>query len=241
MRRLLSTRLPARFAGPRAEDALRAARRIVASGRLVSLEHRAAAADDDAGELTALIALVHAAGLGPSCDLLVDVDRLGVPAARDVVETASAAGLGVVLSGRPAQVGPLAGEPGVMFRVPTDEPGAEERSRALAGRPVRLAAGAGMPARLAFVRCLNVLMAAAGRLAVETADRRLIAIAGERAAWYGRAQDSWEHVLPCGVHEQEQRRLAAAGYRVRVALESGAGNAPTAALGRLLGGGTWAR
>ena len=241
VRRLLGGLLPPRFAGTGADDALRAARRTVASGRLVSLEHRAAVAADDASELTRLIGLVDDAGLGPSCDLLVEVSRLGVPHARAVAAAAAAAGLGVVLAGRPAQVGPLAGEPSVAFLVPAGEPGAEERCRALADRRVRLVSGRGMPAGLAFVRCLNVLMAGDGNPAVATTDERLIAITGERAAWYGRTPDSFEHVLPCGVREEEQQRLVAAGYRVRVSVPSGAGNAPTAARGRLLGGGTWAR
>ncbi len=241
VRRLLGARPSDRYAGPRVEDALRAARRIVASGRLVSLEHRASAPDGDAGELTELIRLVSSADLGPSCDVLLAVDRLGVAAARGIVATASSAGLGVVLAGRPAQVGPLSGEPGVAFRLPAAEPGAEERCRMLADRRVRLVGGGGAAADLAFVRCLNVLMAGTGEPAVETADRRLIAIADERAAWYGRPSSSWEHVVPAGVREDLQQRLVAGGHRVRVASASGRGNAPTAALGRLLGGGTWAR
>lgn len=241
VRRLLGARPSPRYAGRTVEDALRAARHLVASGRLVSFRHRAATPDGDAAELAGLIGLVRTAGLAPSCDLLVAVDRLGVRSAGAIVAAARAAGLGVVLDGRPAQVGPLAGEPGVTFRVAAGEAGAEERCRALADRPVRLVAGGVTAADLAFVRCLNVLMAGAGRPSVETADRRLIAIADERAAWFGRGRESWEHVLPAGVREDEQRRLVAAGYRVRAGLESGAGNAPTAAWGRLLGGRTWAR
>ena len=80
-----------------------------------------------------------------------------------------------------------------------------------------------------FVRCLNVLMAAAGRPAVATADLRLIAIAGERAAWNGRSPDSWEYVMPYGVRTAEQRRLAAAGLAVRVTVPSGRGAVPATA------------
>lgn len=241
LRRLLGGHLPPRFAGTATQDALRAARRTVASGRLVSMEHRAAGAEEDVAELAELIGLVDGAGLGPSCVLLVEVDRLGVGRAQRVVATATAAGIDVVLRGRPAQVGPLAGDPSAIVVIPSGQPGAEGRCRALADRRVRLVCGRGMPAELAFVRCVNVLMAGAGEPAVATSDRRLIAIAGERAAWYGRTPDSWEHVLPCGVHEDEQQRLVAAGYRVRVSVPSGAGHTPTAAVSRLLGGGTWAR
>jgi proline dehydrogenase len=66
------------------------------------------------------------------------------------------------------------------------------------------------------VRCLNVLMADDGRTEIAASDRRLIAIAGERAAWNGRTPDSWELVMPYGVLIHEQRRLVAAGDTVRV-------------------------
>jgi proline dehydrogenase len=236
VRRLLDARRPARFAGPGIDDALRAARRSVASGRLVSLEHRAGRPDDDEAELRQLADRVHESGLAPSCELLVQVDRLGVRGASAVTAAARAAGVRVVLSGRPAQVGPLAGDPDVAVLVPADEPGAEERCRALVAGRVRIASGHGVPADLAFVRCLNVLMTGGAYVAVGTGDPRLVAIAGERAAWNGRAAASWEYVLPCGVREEEQQRLVAGGYRVRVSLPSGTGNAPLAAGRRRLGG-----
>jgi proline dehydrogenase len=47
-------------------------------------------------------------------------------------------------------------------------------------------------------------------------DPRLIAIAGERAAWNGRTSDSWELVMPYGVLIHERQRLVAAGDTVRV-------------------------
>ncbi|MBJ7453555.1 MAG: proline dehydrogenase, partial [Blastococcus sp.] len=80
-------------------------------------------------------------------------------------------------------------------------------------------------------RCVDVLMAGDGRPAVATTDPRLIAITGERAAWHGRAPDSWEHVMPWRVRTAEQQRLAAAGTTVRVAVVSGPG-----AVGALVGG-----
>jgi proline dehydrogenase len=241
MRRLLGARLPARYAGPGIDDALRAARRTVGSGRLVSLEHRAGHPDDDEAELRRLVERVRESGLAPSCELLVPVDRLGVGGAGSVAAAARAAGVGVVLTGRPAQVGPLGGDPDVAVLVPSDEPGAEERCRALLPGRVRVVSGRGAAADLAFVRCLNVLMTGGGYVAVGTADPRLMEIAGERAAWNGRAADSWEYVLPRGVREDEQQRLVAGGYRVRVSLPSGAGNAPLAAGRRRLGGRAWAR
>ena len=99
---------------------------------------------------------------------------------------------------------------------------------------MRLAEGRGSAAELAFVRCLKVLMAADGRPGIAASDRRLIAIAGERAAWNGRTPDSWEYVMPYGVLTDEQHRLVAGGYTVRVVVPSGAGAA--ALVARRLGG-----
>jgi proline dehydrogenase len=99
---------------------------------------------------------------------------------------------------------------------------------------VRLTEGRGSAADLAFVRCLNVLMAADGHPQIAASDKRLIAIAGERAAWNGRTADSWEHVMPYGVLTDEQHQLVAGGYVVRVAVPSGSGAA--AVLARHLGG-----
>jgi proline dehydrogenase len=124
----------------------------------------------------------------------------------------------------------LADHPGARVVVRSGEPSAEARCRALAGRRVRLRAGSRAASRLAFVRCVDVLMAGDGRPAVATADPRLIAITGERAAWHGRAPDSWEHVMPWRVRTAEQQRLAAAGTTVRVAVVSGPG-----AVGALVG------
>jgi proline dehydrogenase len=99
---------------------------------------------------------------------------------------------------------------------------------------VRLAEGRGAAADLAFVRCLNVLMAGDGHPEIAASDRRLIAIAGERSAWNGRSPDTWEYVMPFRVLTDEQHRLVAGGYTVRVAVPSGAGAA--ALVVRRLGG-----
>ena len=73
------------------------------------------------------------------------------------------------------------------------------------------------------MRCLNVLMAEEGRPGIAASDPRLIAIAGERAAWNGRTPDSWELVMPYGVLTHEQERLVAAGNTVRVTVIQVAG------------------
>jgi proline dehydrogenase len=222
--RLLSRSVAARFvAGPAVEDALRVAGALVASGRRVAFEHTAADPGDDATELARLIGRVDAAGLAADCELTLRVDRLGAGAVRTLAAAAGAAGLGTALAGPADDVSPLAAELDRAVVVPAREPGAEDRCRALAGGRVRLVDGRGAAADLAFVRCLNVLMAGSGRPAVATTDPRLIAITGERAAWNERTPDSWEHVMPSGVRTDEQQRLVAAGHRVRVTVPSGAG------------------
>jgi len=69
---------------------------------------------------------------------------------------------------------------------------------------------------LSYVRCLNVLMAGKGRPMIATHDPRLIAIAGERAARYGRMPESWEYQMLYGVRPAEQKRLTELGHTVRV-------------------------
>jgi proline dehydrogenase len=217
----------ARFvAGPRVDDALRVAGELVQAGRRVALDHLPSRSADAADELEALAVRLAGAGLAAQCELTVPVDRLGADDARRAARAAAEHGLGVCLTGPLGPVDALAAElPGVRTAVPCGEPGAEDRCRALAGRDVRLVAGRGTAADLALVRCVNVLMPAAGSLAVAAADPRLVAVVGERAAWYDRPPGSWEHVMPYGVRTGEQQRLVAAGACVRVAVPSGPGAA----------------
>ncbi len=151
------------------------------------------------------------------------VDRLRA----DEVVALADVGPVLALSGPSSAVAPLLPRlPAARIVVPAAEPGAEERCRDVAERRVRLTAGRGARADLAFVRCLNVLMAGGGHPAVATADPRLVAIAGERAAWNDRTPESWEHVMPYGVRVHDRRRLLAAGYRVRVVVAAGRGGRP---------------
>lgn len=219
--RLLTGRL---VAGPRAEDGLRVAAGLAAAGHAVALEHRPGAGEDPTAELAALVARLLDAGPPGDYELTVRADR---PAeARVLAADAVDAGFGVALEGPAGAVDPLlSGLPGARAVVATGEPDAEARCRALAGGRVRLRAGRGVAAQLAFARCLDVLMAGAGSPAIATSEPRLIAITGERAAWHGRTSDSWEHVMPWGIRTSERQRLAAAGTTVRVAVTSGAGAA----------------
>ena len=234
--RLIGRTLPGRpVTGLRVDDALRAAAEAVASGRLVSLEHVAGRGQDAAAEVEELVERVHAADLAAACDVTLPVDRLGADGVRALATVAQRCGVGVVLAGAPDAVDALAAQlPEAGVVVPAGEPGAEDRCRALAAGRVRLTSSRGTAADLAFVRCLNVLMAAPGRPGVASADPRLIAIAAERAAWNDRSPESWEYVMPCGVRTEEQQRLVAAGATVRAAVLSGRG-APAALLRRLAG------
>jgi proline dehydrogenase len=68
----------------------------------------------------------------------------------------------------------------------------------------------------AYVRCLNILMSGEGYPMVATHDPRLVAIADDRARWFDRAADEFEFQLLYGVRPEEQARLVANGYTVRV-------------------------
>jgi proline dehydrogenase len=218
-------------AGSRAEDAVRVASELSGAGFRVALEHRRGRSDDEVGEFEALVGRLRTTGVADACELTLPVGRLGPDAVREL----GTAGLAVVLDGVARDVDALAaGIPGAGVVVDAGQPDAEPRCRAHAGGRVRLTAARGATAALAFVRCLNVLMAAGGHPGIATTDHRLIAIAGERAAWNGRTPDSWEHVMPYGVRTAEQRRLAAAGLTVRVAVPWGTG-APVAAARALVG------
>jgi len=74
---------------------------------------------------------------------------------------------------------------------------------------------------LAYVRCLKVLMSGEGYPMIATHDPRLIEIALDLAARYGRGRDDFEFQMLHGVRPAEQRRLVAAGHRVRVYLPYG--------------------
>ncbi|SOD94312.1 hypothetical protein [Blastococcus haudaquaticus] len=181
-------------------DPVELAREVVAAGCLVALE------TGDAG----LVGRIRDAGLGSATELTVGTDASPALAA-----LATEAGLSVALAG-PATAVDAVDLPDAAVVVPAEAGDAEDRCRALAGRRVRLQPGRGRGATLAFVRCLNVLMAGDGHPGIEVPDPRLIAIAGERAAWNGRPSDSWELVMPYGELVLERRRLVAAGSVVRV-------------------------
>ncbi len=74
---------------------------------------------------------------------------------------------------------------------------------------------------LAYVRCLEVLMAGHGYPMVASHDPRLVAIAATLAERHGRGRDDYEFQMLYGIRPDAQRRLADDGYRVRVYLPYG--------------------
>ena len=232
--RAVGRALTGRFvAGAGTDDAVRAAAHLVAGGFRVALEH--APGPDPVGELEELAGRAHAAGLSAACELTLPVDRLGTSGARAVAATAAASGLAVAIAGPLGAARSAArGVRGGVVVVPAWHPDAEVACRDLARGRVRLTAGRGATADLAFVRCLNVLMAGDGHPAVAARTPRLVAITGERAAWNDRPPDSWEYVMSYGIRTHLQQQLLAGGARVRVALPSGPGAAT--ALARHLAG-----
>jgi proline dehydrogenase len=104
----------------------------------------------------------------------------------------------------------------------------EDDAKALAvtGSRVRLVKGAYRePAEVAhqkkkdvdaaYARCLEILMSGPGYPMVGSHDPALIQLAHELAAQNSRAADTWEVQMLYGIRPDEQRRLAAAGTRVR--------------------------
>jgi proline dehydrogenase len=67
----------------------------------------------------------------------------------------------------------------------------------------------------AYARCLGVLMRGPGYPMVGSHDPRIIGLAQRLARHTGRSPDSWEVQMLYGIRTAEQRRLAAAGVRVR--------------------------
>jgi proline dehydrogenase len=109
----------------------------------------------------------------------------------------------------------------------------DARALATAGSRVRLVKGAYRePPSAAFqdrrsvdasyARCLGVLMRGAGYPMVGSHDPAMVDLAQRLAAEYGRAAGSWEVQMLYGIRPDEQRRLAAAGVRVRAYVPYGA-------------------
>ncbi|TYP81278.1 proline dehydrogenase family protein [Blastococcus xanthinilyticus] len=73
----------------------------------------------------------------------------------------------------------------------------------------------------AYARCLEILMSGPGYPMVGSHDPAMVQRAHELAAQHSRAADSWEVQMLYGIRTDEQRRLAAAGTRVRAYIPYG--------------------
>jgi proline dehydrogenase len=116
----------------------------------------------------------------------------------------------------------------MLFRTEDDA-----KALAVSGSRVRLVKGAydepadvafqrGKDVDAAYLRCLEILMAGPGYPMIGSHDPAIIARAHELAAQHSRAADSWEVQMLYGIRPEEQRRLAAAGTRVRAYVPYGA-------------------
>jgi proline dehydrogenase len=171
-------------------------------------------------------------------------DDLALELVRPVVEAATAIGttvtldmedhrtvdstLAVLAELRKEHPGTGAVLQAMLFRTEDDA-----KALALTGSRVRLVKGAyNEPATVAhqkkkdvdaaYARCLEILMAGPGYPMVGSHDPALIARAHELAAQHSRDADSWEVQMLYGIRPDEQRRLAAAGTRVRAYVPYGA-------------------
>jgi proline dehydrogenase len=168
---------------------------------------------------------------------LPDGEELALELVRPVVEAATAIGTTVTLDMEDhrtvdATLGTLAElrkeHPGtgavlqaMLFRTEADA-----KDLAVSGSRVRLVKGAyNEPVSVAhqkkkdvdaaYARCLEILMAGPGYPMVGSHDPAMVQRAHELAAQHSRAADTWEVQMLYGIRPDEQRRLAAAGTRVR--------------------------
>jgi len=169
---------------------------------------------------------------------LDDGHRIALENARVICSAAAAAGTTVTLDAEDHTTTDSTLE--ILGRLRADFPGtgavvqaylrrteADCRHLAYAGSRVRLCKGAYKEpesvafqgkhdVNLSYVRCLKALMAGPGYPMVATHDPRLVAIAAELVARNNRAQGTYEYQMLFGIRPDEQRRLAAAGEKMRV-------------------------
>jgi len=174
----------------------------------------------------------------------VDGHDLALEMVRPVVEAASAMGTTVTLDMEDhrtvdstlAALADLRKEhpgTGAVLQAMLFRTEADAKDLAVTGSRVRLVKGAyNEPADVAhqkkadvdaaYARCLEILMTGPGYPMVGSHDPAIVARAHELAAQHSRAADSWEIQMLYGIRPDEQRRLAAAGTRVRAYVPYGA-------------------
>ncbi|MFC9897158.1 proline dehydrogenase family protein [Nocardia sp. NPDC127579] len=170
-----------------------------------------------------------------------DGARIALDHAREICAAARAAGVAVTIDAEDhtttdstlAIVGDLRGDfPDLGTVLQAYLKRTEADCRALAGSRIRLCKGAYRePPSVAFqrpeqvdaayLRCLRILMDGSGYPMIATHDPRLIEAAGHYAREAGREHADFEFQMLYGIRDPEQRRLAAAGHRLRVYLPYG--------------------
>lgn len=197
-------------------------------------------------EYVALLAALADAGLTPAAEVSVKLSALGqrfdeeaaCAHARDICAAAAAAGTTVTLDMEDHTTTDSTLE--ILSQLRKDFPAtggvlqaylrrteSDCRELAFAGSRIRLCKGAyaepesvayesNLDVDRSYVRCMNILMSGKGYPMLATHDPRLVAIAEDRAKWFDRSPDEFEFQMLYGVRPQEQQRLAADGYTVRV-------------------------
>ncbi len=206
----------------------------------------AAQAERTRDEYLRLLSQLEAAGLTPAAEVSVKLSALGQmfdeklaeANARAILAAASAAGTTVTLDMEDHTTTDSTLE--MLGRLRSDYPSAggvvqaylrrtegDCRELRLPGQRIRLCKGAYKePETVAYqsksdvgksyVRCMNLLMSGPGYPMLATHDPRLIAIGEDRASWFQRSPDEFEFQMLYGIRPEEQKRLAAKGYTVRV-------------------------
>ena len=239
-------------AGESDDDAVRVARELVDSGRLVSLDHLGedTADAEQASRITAaylgILGRLHDEGLTPAVEVSLKLTAVGQlldesmvrDNAHEICAAAETAGTAVTFDMEDhtttdstlsllAEIRKDFPATGAVLQAYLRRTEGDCRELAYAGSRVRLCKGAykepesvayqsTLEVDKSYVRCLNVLMSGQCRPLIASHDPRLIAIAGERARWYGRDRGSYEYQLLYGIRPEEQKRLVAAGETVRV-------------------------
>ena len=175
---------------------------------------------------------------------LPDGHDLALELVRPVVEAASAAGTTVTVDmedsrtvdatlGTVAELRKDHPETGAVLQSMLLRTEDDAKALAVSGSRVRLVKGAydepetvahrnRRDVDAAYARCLEILMSGPGYPMVGSHDPAMVQRAHELAAQHSRAADSWEVQMLYGIRTDEQRRLAAAGTRVRAYVPYGA-------------------
>ena len=230
-------------AGERTEDAVRATADLVASGRLVTIDHlgedtldvEQATATRDA--YLSLLDALGEAGLTDHAEVSVklsafgqalpgDGEKIARENARAICERATALGTTVTLDILRELRQDFPGTGGVL-QAYLRRTEADCRDLATEGSRIRLCKGAyNEPESVAFtdradvdrayVRCMKILMQGDGYPMLATHDPRLVEIGGALAVRNDRQPGSYEFQMLYGIRPDEQARLAGQGERMRV-------------------------